>query len=128
MRLTVTVAASSDAGGHSTVPCTITPRMSRYAVKVSATTQVLIFACCVASPFAPSTVTAIVAESKSTTRAGRASNPPSASTTQIAPVGPCAKNSASSSSAIETGPLLRGLDMSVGQTGGADLGERDTDE
>ena len=73
-------------------------------------------------------MTASVAESKSTTRAGRASNWPSASTTQIAPVGPRDKNSASSSSAIATGPLLRGLGTSNGEIGGADLGERQSDE
>src|SRR5271156_3354998 len=83
---------------------------------------------CLTSPFAPSTVTAIASEWKSTTRAGRASNWPSASTTQIAPLGACAKNSTSSSSAMETGPPPRGLDMSIGEIGGADLHERQSDE
>src|SRR6202044_1853293 len=73
-------------------------------------------------------MTASVAESKSTTRAGRASNWPSASTTQIAPVGRCAKNSARSSSAIATGPLLRGSGTSIGEIGGADTGERQADD
>src|ERR1700753_4021959 len=70
----------------------------------------------------------MVGESEAETRAGRASSWPSASTTQIAPVGPRAKNSASSSWDIETGPLLRGLDMPVGEIGGADLGDRQSDE
>jgi hypothetical protein len=38
-------AASCGAGGHATVPCAMTPRMSRYAVKVSATRHADVVRC-----------------------------------------------------------------------------------